>query len=63
MHKLFLLYYQKLIPDRAIICHSRCQINYNILLETNWSALFNASLIVGIYSVVPKIIANKTCSY
>jgi len=36
---------------------------YNILLETVWWVFSNITLIVGIYLVVPKIIANKTCSY
>ena len=36
---------------------------YNILLDIVWWVLSNASLIMGIYSVVSEIIANKTCSY
>ena len=36
---------------------------YDISLETNWWALSNASLIIGIYLVVPEIIANETYSY
>ena len=36
---------------------------YNISLETVWWAISNATLVVGIYLVIPKIIANETCSY
>ena len=36
---------------------------YNISLEAIWWALSNTSLIMGIYSVIPGIITNETCSY
>ena len=36
---------------------------YNISSETVWWVLSNASLIMGIYLVVPEIIANETYSY
>ena len=36
---------------------------YDILLETIWWVLFNTILIMGIYSVISKIIANETDSY
>jgi len=32
---------------------------YNILLETSWWGIYNASLIVGICLVIHKILANK----
>ena len=36
---------------------------YDISLETIWWELSNVTLIVRICLVVPKIIANETCSY
>ena len=55
--------WSKLVPGGVVICHSRCQTNFSKLLETIWWVLSNVSLIIGIYSVVPEIIANETYSY